>query len=241
MLVGALGLACTAITGEFSEVVGILYTGPGAPRVEEQDTLTLTAVALGIDGEVLPDVPVIWRILEPDTAAPAFTLDSLTGLVTGILAGTGRVQGIADGLRTNTITVTILAVPDSIAGVEPTTVTVAGDASESPSLVAAVYDVSPTGQATAVSGRPVRFTIVEPAAGTPEASQVAIGLPGQPAGTDSLSVVATSISGGLALATVRRSGNLQPDSAIVVAVALTSAGGVIPGTPAQFVVRFINN
>jgi hypothetical protein len=70
---------------------------------------------------------------------------------------------------------------------------------------------------------------------------VAIGLPGQPVGTDSLSVTATSISGGLALATVRRVGDVQPDSAVVEAVALTSAGGVIPGTPARFVVRFITN
>jgi hypothetical protein len=219
-------------------VVGILYTGPGSPRVEEQDTLTLTAVALDLHGEVLPDVPVVWRILEPDTGTRAFTLDSLTGLVTGILAGTGRVQGIADGLRTNTITVTVLAVPDSIAGVEPTTVTVAPEVIESPSLVAVVYDVRPGGQATPLSGWPVRFTIVEPAAGTPEASQVAIGLPGQPAGTDPLTATATSIGGGLALATVRRVGDVQPDSAIVEAVALTTAGGVIPGTPARFVVLF---
>lgn len=219
-------------------MVGILYTGPGAPSVEEQDTLTLTAVALDINGEVLPDVPVIWRILEPDTGTRAFTLDSLTGLVTGILAGTGRVQGIADGLRTNTITVTVLAVPDSIAGVEPTTVTLAEADVESPSLVAVVYDVRPDGTTSPLSGRPVRFTIVEPAAGTPEASQVTIGLPGQTVGVDSLTVTATSVSGGLALATVRRAGDVQPDSAVVEAVALTSAGGVIPGTPARFVVRF---
>jgi hypothetical protein len=219
-------------------VVGILYTGPGSPRVEEQDTLTLTAVALDIRGEVLPDVPVVWRILEPDTGTRAFTLDSLTGLVTGILAGTGRVQGLADGLRTNTITVTVLAVPDSIAGVEPTTVTVPPETIESPSLVAVVYDVRPGGQAVPLSGWPVRFTIVEPAAGTPEASQVAIGLPGQLAGTDPLTVTATSIGGGLALATVRRVGDVQPDSAVVEAVALTTAGGVIPGPPARFVVLF---
>lgn len=221
-------------------MVGIQYTGPGAPSVEEQDTLTLTAVALDANGDVLPDVPVIWHILDPDTASHPFTLDSLTGLVTGIFAGPGRVQGIADGLRTNTITVTVLAVPDSIAGVAPTTVTVDEQDAESPALVAAVYDVKPTGQTTALAGRPVRFAIVEPASGTPEASQVAIGLPGQPVGADSLTVTATSGASGLALATARRVGGVQPDSAIVEAVALTSAGGIIPGTPARFVVRFSN-
>lgn len=236
-----LGLACTAITGDFSDVVGIRYTGPTAPSVEELDTLTLTAEALDIDGNVLEDVTVIWRILEPDTVVVPFTLDSLTGLVTGIFAGPGRVQGIADGLRTSTITVTVRAVPDSIAGVEPTTVTVDELATESPALVAVVYDIGPTGQATAVPGRPVRFSIVEPAPGTPEASQVAIGLPGEPVGADSLSVTATSVAGGLALATARRVGAVQPDSAIVEAVALTSAGGIIPGTPARFVVRFVTN
>jgi hypothetical protein len=222
-------------------VVGIRYTGPTAPSLEEQDTLTLTAVALDIDGNVLAEVPVIWRVLEPDTVVLPFTLDSLTGLVTGIFAGPGRVQGIADGLRTSTITVTVLAVPDSIAGVEPTTVTVDELETESPALVAVVYDVSLTGQATGIPGRSVRFSIVEPAPGTPAASQVAIGLPGQPVGADSLTVTARSGAGGLALATARRAGGVQPDSAIVEAVALTSAGGVIPGTPARFVVRFITN
>jgi hypothetical protein len=220
--------------------VGILYTGPAAPSVEEQDTLTLTAVALDAGGEVLTDIPVIWRVIELDPAAVPFTLDSLTGLVTGIFGGLGRVQGIADGLRTNTITVTVLGVPDSIAGVDPTTVTVDAGVTESPALVAAVYDVPPTGQPTALAGRPVRFSIVEPAPGTPEASQVAIALPGQPVGPDSLTVTATSAAGGLALATARRVGAVQPDSAIVEAVALTSAGGIIPGTPARFVVRFSN-
>jgi len=80
LLLCGLAAGCTAITGDFSPVVSILYTGPLAPVVEEGDTVTLTAVALDASGDSLPDIPVIWRRLALDTAKVTFTVDSLTGL-----------------------------------------------------------------------------------------------------------------------------------------------------------------
>jgi len=241
VVLGALALGCTAITGDFSNVIGILYTGPATPTVEEADTVTLTAVALDVNGNPLPDVPVIWRVLALDTATVRITLDSLTGLVTGVSAGTARVQGDAEGLRTNTITVTVLAVPDSIAGVEPTTDTVAVDADESAPLVAAVYDIPPSGVPTPLGGRLVRYAVVSPAPGTPEAAQVAIGLSGQPVGDDSLTALATTSVSGFSYVTARRIGPVQPDSAVVEAVALLSDSTPISGPPARFVVVFVSN
>jgi hypothetical protein len=202
--------------------------------------VTLTAVALDRDGNTLTDVPVIWRVLEPDTVEVAFALDSMTGLVTGLFAGAGRVQGDADGLRTNTITVTVRAVPDSIAAVEDTVTLPAAD-SESPTLGATVYDVSPTGTASPLAGVPVRFALVSPAPGTPEAATLALAPVGQAPGTDPHTALATTVSSGIAFATLRRVGAGQPDTAVVEAVALTAAGGIIPGVPARFTVVIGNN
>jgi hypothetical protein len=240
LLAAALGAGCTAITGDFSDVISLLYTGPAAPSVLEGDTVTLTAVALDRAGDPLPDVPVIWRVLEPDTAPVGLTLDSTTGLVTGVFAGRWRVQGDADGLRTNLIQVTVNPVADSIAALQDTVTLPAGDA-DTPSLTATVYDLPPSGVPTTVAGAPVRFTLVSPAPGTPEAATLALAPPGGEPGSDPHTVVDTTTSGGLAFATLRRVGSGQPGTAVVEAVALAPAGGIIPGTPARFTVLIVNN
>ena len=231
---------CTAITGDFSDVVAILYTGPDAPSVAEGDTMTLTAVALDKNGDPLPEHPVIWRVLEPDTVQVGFTLDSVTGLVTALFAGKGRVQGDADGLRTSPITVTVRAVADSIAALQDTVTFPATD-TESPTLGATVYDVSPSGVATALAAAPVRFALVSPVPGTPEAATLALAAPGQDPGSDPHTALVTTVANGTAFATLRRVGVGQPDTAVVEAVALTAAGGIIPGVPARFTVLIVNN
>lgn len=236
----ALGLGCTVVTGDFSDIVAILYTGPASPQVAEGDTLTLTAVALDASGQPLPDT-VTWRIMELDTVEVGFTLDSLTGLVTGVLSGSWRVQGSVETLRTNLITVTVTAAPDSIAAVEPSRITFEAGTAESPSLVATVFDVRPDGTSTPLGGHTVRFQVIEPAAGTPGAAEVAIGAPGETPGTDPLVATVTSGTNGQAAVTARRLGVTPPDSAVVEAVVLTTSGSVLPGTPARFVVIFETN
>jgi hypothetical protein len=238
---GILLAGCTAITGDFSDVVAIKYTGPTAPSLAEGDTLTLTAVALDANGAELPEVPVIWRVLEPDTVQVGFTLDSLTGLVTGLYAGTGRVRADADGLRTSLITVRVTAVADSIAALEPAEDTLPASGVESPTLGATVYDVPPIGAPKPLAGVSVRFAIVQPVAGSPEASTLAIGAPGQPPELDPLVVTVVTGTSGNAFATVRRIGQLQPDTAIVEAVALSATGDVIPGPPARFTIIILSN
>jgi hypothetical protein len=208
--------------------------------VLEGDTVTLSAVALDRSGDPLPDVTVIWRVLEPSTVAVGLTLDSTTGLVTGVFAGRWRVQGDADGLRTSLITVTVLPVADSIAALQDTIAFPAGS-TESPTLGATVYDVSPTGVVTTVGSAPVRFALVQPAPGTPEAATLALAPPGEEPGSDPHTVVDSTGANGLAFATLRRVGTGQPETAVVEAVALTAAGGIIPGTPARFTVLIGNN
>ncbi len=237
-------LGCTAITGDFSTVVAIQYTGPSAPRVEEGDTVRLTAVALGIDGVPIANVPVIWRVLEVDPTAVGLTLDSLTGLVTATTpGGPWRVQGEADGLRTNPpIQVTVVAAPDTLVALDPPSVSTPVGVTESPAITAGVYDLTTTpGEQQPLANKRIVFRVVEPAAGSGAAAGLAIARAGSPPGTDSLvAEVLTSVSG-LASLTARRVGPVQPDSAIIAAVALTARGDTVPGSPVQFVVFFEQN
>lgn len=222
--------------------MAILYTGPARPTLEEGDTLTLTAVALGANGDSLPDVPVIWRRIALDTATVTFAVDSVTGLLSGIQMGTGRVQGDADGLRTDTLRVTILGVPDSIAAVEPSVTTVDSNQTESQALTAQVFDISPQQVVTALAQQTVRYTLVQPAPDSPAAAGVAIGVSGVATGDDPHVTVTTTNSAGKAFASARRvAGVATPDTAIVEAVAITSKGVVVGSPPARFIVLFVNN
>jgi len=202
--------------------------------------VTLTAVPLDRSGEPVADVTVVWRVLEPDTVPVGLTLDSVTGLVTGIFAGRWRVQGDAEGLRTSLIAVTVRPVADSIAALQDT-VTFAATDTQSPSLAATVYDIAPTGTVTAVANAPVRFTLVRPAPGTAEAATLALAAAGQEPGADPSTALDSTSVNGLAFAVLRRVGPGQPDTAVVEAVALTAQGGIIPGTPARFTILIVNN
>jgi hypothetical protein len=235
--------ACTALTGDFSDVIAIDYTGPPSPRPEEGDTVRLTAVALGLDGQPLPDVVVVWRSLaNPDSVG--FTLDSLTGLLTAVSpGGAWAVQGRVEDLRTDPpIQVTVLAAPDSIGAVEPSRDTVAVDAPESGPLTAGVFDLTTTpGTAVGLTGKRVVFRLADPVPGTPEAAGVALAVPGQVPGADPHLVERLTGAGGLSAVTAERVGTVQPDSITIEALAFTARGDTVAGSPVRFVVLFLKN
>jgi hypothetical protein len=236
-------LGCAAITGDFGTVVAIEYHGSLTPSVEEGDTIRLTAVALDLDGNPLPEVPVVWRVLEPDTTVVGFTLDSLTGFIAAASSGgPWRVQGSAEDLRMGTpVKVTVTAAPDSVSGVEPTRVTVAVEADSSPPLIAVVYDLTTEpGAAKELGGKRVEFRLVDPAPGSPAAASVALAAPNDTSTTADPHVVALlSRSNGQAIVTARRvSGLAQPDSILVDAFAFTARGDTVMGSPVRFVVLF---
>lgn len=235
--------ACTTLTGDFSDVIAIEYTGPPSPRLEEGDTVRLTAVALGLDGQPLPDVIVVWRLLaNPDSAG--FTLDSLTGFITAVSpGGPWAVQGRVEELRTDpAIPVTVLAAPDSIGVVEPSRDTVAVDGPESGLLTAGVYDITTTaGTAVGLTGKRVVFRLADPAPGTAEAAGVALAVPGEPPGADPHLVERLTGAGGFSAVTAERVGLIQPDSITVEALAFTARGDTVAGSPVRFVVLFLKN
>jgi hypothetical protein len=236
--------ACSALTGDFSEVVAIEYTGPPTPRVEEGDTVRLTAVVLGLDGQPLPEVPVFWRVVSADPDSVGFTLDSVTGLVTAVRPGTWSVQGRAEALRLEPpISVTVVGRPDSIGPVGSDRDTVPAGVPESATLNAGVFDITTTvGQAIGLAGKRVRFQLADPAPGSPAAAGVALALPGQAPGPDPHVVDRESGTGGLAGVTARRvAGTPQPDSIVFHARAFTAHGDTVPGSPVRFVVVFSQN
>lgn len=233
------------MTGDFSDVIAIQYTGPAAPQVEEGDTVRLVAVALGLDGEPLPEVTVIWLPLAANPDTVGFALDSLTGLLTAVFpGGPWNVQGRVEDLRVNPpIPVRVLAAPDSIAALAPARDTVPVAATVSAPLTAAVYDLTTTpGDTVGLAGKRVVFLLADPPAGSPAGAGVALGPSGQAPGADPHRVELTSGTGGLAAVTARRvAGEVQPDSIVVEAIGLTARGDTVPGSPARFVVFFSQN
>ncbi len=239
-------LGCSAITGNFGNVVAIQYQGSLTPSIEEGDTLRLTAVALDIDGNPLADVPVVWQLLVLDTTVVGFTLDTLTGLITAVApGGPWSVQGSADGLRMSSpVRVRVTGAPDSVAGVEPTRMTVAADVDSSPPLIAMVYDLTTVPDtATGLAGKRVEFRLVDPAPGSAAAASVGLAAPNDTSTTADPYVV-TVLSGptGQARVIARRvSGLVQPDSILVDAFAFTARGDTVTGSPVRFTVLFLPN
>jgi hypothetical protein len=204
----------------------------------------LTAVALGLDGQPLPDLTVVWRVVSANPDSIGISLDSLAGLITGIRPGTWQVQGRVEELRTDPpIPVTVVPAPDSLGPVGPVLDTVPVDQVESASLSVAVYDLTTSqGSAIGLVGKPVVFRLVEPVPGSPEAAAVALAPPAQEPGPDPHTVDRLSGTGGLAAVTAERvAGLTQPDSIVIEARAFTARGDTVPGSPVRFVVVFSHN
>lgn len=238
----ALPLACTNLLGDFGRIVAIEIEGSVTRRLEEADTLTLVAAALTAGGERVPDATIVWQVLDVDSGQVGLTLDTATGLVTAVFPSSVRIGAVVDDLRSDVITVTVTAAPDSLAAVEPTRVTVGPGETASPPLVTTLFDLTTTaGEQRPLSGKPVRFAVVEPATG-PAATRGLL----LTAGTDTVpgpdSLVATSITGtdGRATIRVRRVGTTQPDSAAIEATAHTATGMAVPGSPIRLIVVFQN-
>ncbi|MCH7874764.1 MAG: hypothetical protein IH965_05645 [Gemmatimonadetes bacterium] len=235
--------ACNEITGDFSDVIAIEYAGPSSLQIEEGDTVRLEALALDLRGEPLPDVQVVWTVIELDTVQVGFTLDSLTGLITATApGGPWRVQGRVEELRTDPpIRVTVTPSPDSMAVVEPSRIVVDSGVLQSAGLVTIVYDLTTTpDQLTPLPGVAVRYELVDPAPGAAAAASVALVVTSE-VDVDPHRVEAVTGSDGQASAFARRIGLGQPDSITVDAVVLTAGGDTVPGTPGRFVVVFANN
>jgi hypothetical protein len=180
-------------------------------------------------GDSIPGAAVQLAVL--DTANLA--LDSADQAVIGRKASAGaRVVAISGNLHSDPLLIRVLAAADSVTASGATVDTLAPADTASAPLAVTLLDLhTVVGQASPLGGRPVTFTIVEPAFGTPGAATAILA-------NDSLAQTATTGAGGSASVTVKRKGAVQPDSVVVLARALRATGSAIPGSPVRFVVRF---
>jgi len=190
-------------------------TVPDSGRVELLDTLRPSARALNGRGDSTA-APIVWSAL--DTSLQV--VDSLTGLTVGRVVGSGRLQARVGTLRSNPVTITVIAPLDSMRVSGPDTVVVPAPDSLSDSLKIQVF--GPTG---ATASRKIALTITFPL-GAPGLTLV----PGDTVRTGGT---------GLAVFQVRASGITRPDTVVVSASALHAGGTPVPGSPLTFVVEFV--
>jgi hypothetical protein len=143
-----------------------------------------------------------------------------------------RLVAASGDLQSAPLTVLVLAAADTVAAAGATVDTLAAADSASAPLAVTLLDLhSQVGQSVPLAGRPVIFTLVEPAFAGPGVATAVLS-------NDSLVQVASTNAGGTASVTVKRQGAAQPDSVVVLARATRAAGDTIPGSPVRFVVRF---
>ncbi len=222
--------------------------GPLQRAVEESDSLLLVARAIDAKGDTVPDVEIIWELLDADSdSAPVgFLLDTQRGLISATSPGKGRVRPKVESFTpAEYITVSVTAAPDSVMASGDLTIVMTSTETTSSKLEVLVYDLT-TVPATVVplSNKPVQFDVVVPDPDAAEAAGfflVLSPLDSVPEETPH-TVVAATDDMGLAEAFVRRIlGASLPDSAVVQANVSTAIGETVRGSPIRFVVIFEND
>jgi hypothetical protein len=202
---------------------------PASPSVEESDTLPLVVRVLDRAGDSVTGAVVTLIVL--DTAA--LRVDSAgVGVIGRVPATAARVVAFSGALRSDPLSIRVLAAADSIGATGVVALTVAAADSQSGPLATAVLDLTTTtGQAAPLSSRPVRYSIVFPVFVDLSSATAVLG-------NDSLDATVLTATGGTTSVVVKRRGAAQPDSAVVLASAVRGTGATVTGSPVRFVVRF---
>ncbi|MGD0484422.1 MAG: hypothetical protein ABSB58_07185 [Gemmatimonadales bacterium] len=221
--------ACSNLTTDLSVPVAIEIETPESPFVEVGDTLRLQVRLFDRGGDSIAATDV--RLAVIDTAFLA--VDSADLAVIGRApSAAARVVALAGNLRSDPFSIQVPAGhADSLALAGPAATTLLPADSVSGALVVSLIDLTtPPDSVAPLSGRPVRFVIVQPAF-RPDTATVGLA-------DDSLAQTVLTDATGTARATLRRRHGTQPDSVVVQAVARRSSGAPLRGSPVQFVVRF---
>jgi hypothetical protein len=218
-LVGAAALGCSGLDEGEAGIVALEVRVPDPPVIEIGETLQLSARPLDKDGDSVA-ATVIWRT--PDTTA---TVDSTTGLVTGVAAGTARVQATVGSLASDLVSLTVLTPADTLTIVGDSIFTLFGDSLVSPPLVTSLQSFT-TG---ALSDRPVIYQITTP---TPDTAVTLTG--GVLSDTVQTASDGTITSVILSLDPFK----VRPDSTIIEVRANRTHGAPVPGSGQRFIVRF---
>ena len=224
LLVAAALLGCSGLDEGEAGVVGIEVRVPGPDTLEVGESIQLSARPLNKDGDSV-GTPVTW--VSADAAA---AIDAATGVLTGVGAGSARVQATVGALGSELITFAVIDPADTLVFTSDSVVTLATDAVTSAPLTARLDHVGPAGP-VALLGRGVIYALTspDPAAGTPtvllQGNVVADTLP-------------TGSDGNASTTLVLLPGSIPPDSAIVTVRAERTRGAPVPGSGQRFIIRF---
>lgn len=189
---------------------------PDSGRVEVLDTLRPHARAVNGRGDSTA-AQIIWSAL--DTSLQI--VDSLTGATVGRVVGTGRIQARVGNLRSNPVSIAILAPLDSLRATGPDSVTV-----PAPDTLSDSMKIQTFGPSGSTVGRKIGLSIIFP--------------PGAPGLTLVPSDTVRTNTSGLAVFQVRASSGItRPDTVVVTASAQSANGAPVPGSPLTFVVEFV--
>lgn len=221
---------CSDITAGDGGVISLQVRRPEPAAVEVGDTIQLSARALDRNGDSVA-AQIVWR-----TADTTIAVDSVTGRVTGVVAGlTGRVQAAETSLISQPITLTVTGAADTLA-VPADTLIVLADAPASAAIRAAVLSRSDTAVSGFVPAQGVRMIvgIVSPAFGDVAARTVE--LPGGVlvdtlvTGPDGLPAPAVTVN--------RISGRTAPDTVRLSIAARHRSGTTVAGSDQQIILLF---
>jgi len=214
-------LGCSGLDEGDDGVVALQVEVPVPPDVEVGDTLQLHATALDANGDPV-DVAISWQAADPTVSVNA------TGLVTGVSAGTGRVQAREGSLGSNVVTLTVIARADTLLLLGDSIRTMPAEPGTSGDLVTELRTFAPD---TTVASRPVIYAITFPVAGTAPGVTLSGGVQ-----TDTVNTGADGTVTGMQL--LRVAGQPPVDSAVVTVRAERTRGAAVPGSGQRFVIRF---
>jgi hypothetical protein len=218
VLLAWLVLGCSDLTEGPGGVVALEITTPSLLIIEVGEMLDLSARALNKDGDSVA-AEVIW--IAPD---PTLTVEPATGVITGVSAGTGRVQAVSGSLTSQLVQFNVIARADTLI-VTDSIFTVPAGVAASPPLVAQLQTLSPG--AAPLADRPVEYAIVTPTDGS-------VTLPGGVL----IDTLNTGTDGAVSSVTLNRGNIAQPISAIVQVRASRTRGAAVPGSGQRFTVTF---
>lgn len=213
-------LGCSDLT-EAGGVVALEIRTPALRSLEIGETLPLSATALDKDGNPVA-ADVAWRT--PDAT---LTVDPLTGVITGVSPGPGRVQAFVGQLASGLVQFTVIPRADTLI-VTDSVVTVPPEATASAPLVAYLQSHNPT---AVLPERPVIYAVTSP----PDVGPHTVELPGGVL----IDTVNTGTDGAVSTVTLNRVSTIaQPDTAIVEVRAFRTRGAPVPGSGQRFIVIF---
>jgi hypothetical protein len=215
-------LGCSDVTEGAGGVVELEITSPALTTIEVGEELQLSARALDKDGNPV-GVSITWRA--PDST---LSVDSSTGIISGLAPGSGRVQALAGSLASPLLSFTVIARADTLILVGDSVVTVDPTATGSAPLVTQLQSFSPP---DVLASRPVVYAVTSP----PDVGPHSVELPGAVL----IDTLMTAADGTVQAAILNRvAGVPSPDSAIVEVRAFRTRGAPVPGSGQRFIVRF---